>query len=91
MSKLKKFYKRAEVIEHPESDQLQKLKESEEVTYNNLSLSKGPYWGIALDGRTIKTIYKDKLLIPSRALAVALCEEWEAQEDRFDLKSLHLN
>ena len=91
MSKLKKFYKHAEVIEHPESDQLQKLKENEEVNYNNLSMSHGPYWGVALDGRAIKTIYKDRLVIPSRALAVALAEEWEAQEEKFDIKSLHLN
>ena len=62
-----------------------------EVSYNNLSKSHGPYYGIALDGRPIKTIYKDKLIIPSRALAVALCEEWEAQEERFDIKSLYMN
>ena len=75
---MKKFYNHAEVIRHPENDKLQKLKENEQVNFNNLSMCHGPYWGIALDGRVIKTIYKDKLAIPSRALAVALAEEWEA-------------
>ena len=91
MAKLKKFYKRAEVIEHPDSDQLPKLGADEKVTFNNLSKSHGPYFGIALDGRLIKTIYKDPLRVGSRALAVALCEEWESQEERFDLKTLYLN
>ena len=91
MAKLKRFYKRAEVIEHPESEQMQKLAATDEVTFNNLSKSHGPYYGIALDGKPIKTIYKDKLVIGSRALAVALCEEWEQQEERFDLKTLYLN
>ena len=56
-----------------------------------MSLSHGKYWGVALDGRVIKTIYKDRLALPSRALAVGLAEEWEAQEERFDIKNLHLN
>ena len=70
---------------------MQKLKANEKVSFNNLSKSHGPYYGIALDGRPLKTMYKDKLIISSRALAVALCEEWEAQEERFDLKTLFLN
>ena len=91
MSKLKKFYRHAEVIEHPESDFLEKLKPEEKVTYNNLSRTHGPYWGVALDGRPIKTIYKERMAVPSRALAVALAEEWESQGEKIDIKSLHLN
>jgi chaperone required for assembly of F1-ATPase len=36
-------------------------------------------------------MFKDALLLPSRALAVALAEEWEAQQDVLDVKKLHLN
>jgi len=61
------------------------------VTFENASLSHGPYWAVALDGRVVKTLYKDVMPIPSRALAVALAEEWESQEEKIDLKSLHLN
>ena len=46
---------------------------------------------MALDGRVIKTMYKDVMPIPSRALAVALAEEWDAQQEKIDLKTLHLN
>ena len=49
------------------------------------------YYGITLDGKIVKTMYKENLLIPSRALAVALAEEWEAQLDTIDLRSMHLN
>ena len=78
MQHLKKFYKHASVVPHPDSDSFPKLKASDDVTYDNLSLSHGPYWAVALDGRIIKTIYKDPMPIPSRALAVAIAEEWES-------------
>ena len=68
-----------------------KLKPSEEVSFDNLSLTHGPYWAVALDGRVIKTMYKDPMPIPSRALAVAIAEEWESQKDKIDLKTLTLN
>jgi len=51
----------------------------------------GPYWAVALDNRIIKTMYKDPMPIPSRALAVALAEEWDSQHEKIDLKTLHLN
>jgi len=57
----------------------------------NMSLSHDQYWAVALDGRVIKTMYKDVLPIPSRALAVALAEEWDSQKEKIDLKTLHLN
>lgn len=78
-------------MQHPDSDSLPKLSASEDVTFDNLSMSHGPYWAVSLDGRIIKTMYKDVMAIPSRALAVALAEEWESQEEKIDLKSLHLN
>lgn len=76
---------------HPDNDTLPRLKADEDVTFDNLSMSHGQYWAVALDGRVIKTIYKDAMAIPSRALAVALAEEWESQQEKIDLKSLHLN
>ena len=36
-------------------------------------------------------MYKDPLRVPSRALAVALAEEWESQAQFLDIRSLHLN
>jgi chaperone required for assembly of F1-ATPase len=36
-------------------------------------------------------MYKDPMPIPSRALAVAIAEEWESQHEKIDLKTLHLN
>ena len=88
---LKRFYKRASVVPHPDSDSLPKLAASEDSTFENLSLSHGKYWAVALDNRIVKTMYKDVMPIPSRALAVALAEEWDNQKDKIDLKTLHLN
>lgn len=49
------------------------------------------YYAITLDGRVIKTMYKDDLFIPSKALAIALAEEWDAQLHTIDLRAMHLN
>ena len=76
---LKRFYRHTSVVPHPDSDSLPKLAASDEVTLNNLSMSHDGYWAVALDKRVIKTMYKDPMPIPSRALAVALAEEWECQ------------
>jgi len=45
---------------------------------NNLSQvsNDAKFWAVTLDGRVIKTMYKDKLLLPTKALAEALAEEW---------------
>jgi chaperone required for assembly of F1-ATPase len=48
------------------------------------------YWAVTLDGKVTKTMYKDALLIPTKAMAVALAEEWESQKEHISLKSLHL-
>jgi chaperone required for assembly of F1-ATPase len=45
---------------------------------NNLSLSHDKYYGVTLDGKVTKTLYKDDLLLPTKALAIALAEEWES-------------
>ncbi len=37
--------------------------------------------GIALDGRSVKTPMKAKLVLPSRALADAIAAEWNAQDE----------
>ncbi|MFT3688010.1 ATP12 family chaperone protein [Paenirhodobacter sp.] len=38
-------------------------------------------YGIALDGRPVKTPAKAPLIVPTRALAEALAAEWDAQQD----------
>jgi chaperone required for assembly of F1-ATPase len=88
---LKRFYKHATVVRHPDSDSLKKLLDTEDVNFDNLSMCHGQYWAVALDGRIMKTMYKDSMAIPSRALAVAIAEEWESQAEKIDLKTLHLN
>jgi len=37
-------------------------------------------WGVALDGRTLRTPGKNALVLPSKALAAAIAAEWEAQQ-----------
>ena len=49
------------------------------------------YWAVKLDKRVIKTMYKEELYIPSRALAVALAQEWDSQNEVIDLRQFHLN
>ena len=38
-------------------------------------------WGIALDGRSLRTPGRNPLLLPSEALAAAIAAEWDAQRD----------
>ena len=38
-------------------------------------------WGIALDGRPMRTPGRNELVVPARALASAIAAEWDAQED----------
>ena len=38
-------------------------------------------WGIALDGRPMRTPAKHQLVVPSAALATAIAAEWDAQRD----------
>ncbi|KEO52765.1 ATP12 family chaperone protein [Thioclava pacifica] len=39
-------------------------------------------FGVALDGRAVKTPAKAPLVVPTRALAEAIAAEWDAQEDK---------
>ena len=79
------------MVPHPDSDSLPKLAPTDDSTFENLSMSDGKYWAVALDNRIVKTMFKDLMPIPSRALAVALAEEWDSQKEKIDLKTLHLN
>ena len=45
-------------------------------------------FGIVLDGRPVRTPGKTPLLMPTRALAEAACEEWDAQIDIIDPLSM---
>lgn len=47
-------------------------------------------FGVTLDGRSVKTPAKAPLTLPSRALAQALAEEWDAQEKVIDPTSMPL-
>ena len=88
---MRKFYKTVEIVEHPKSCELgdecflpSEVAEGNryvrnEVDFTNLStaLEDHCYYSIKLDGRVIKTMYKDELYIPSRALAAAMALEWD--------------
>ena len=60
---------------------------------NNLSQvsNDAKFWAVTLDGRVIKTMYKDKLLLPTKALAEALAEEWASQPATLDIRKLYYN
>lgn len=45
-------------------------------------------FGIALDGRSVKTPAKTSLVMPTRAMAEAVAAEWDAQEDVIDPASM---
>ena len=38
-------------------------------------------WGVALDGRPMRTPGRNELVVPSEALAAAIAAEWDAQQD----------
>lgn len=47
-------------------------------------------WSVGLDGRMIKTPAKSALVMPTLALAEAVAEEWDAQEEEIDPGSMPL-
>lgn len=47
-------------------------------------------YSVALDGKPIRTPAKLPLILPTRALAEAIAEEWRAQGERIDAKTLRL-
>ena len=75
LTHVKRFYKKVDVIEHPLSAEA--TQHTGLVDLSNLSKS-DKYYAVTLDGRVTKTLYKDNLLLPSRALAVAVAEEWDS-------------
>lgn len=50
----------------------------------------GDGYGVALDGRPVRTPAKAELRLPSRGLAEAVAAEWEAQEDVIDPTVMHV-
>ena len=83
-TRIKRFYKKVEIIDHPimtavDEDAINYLPKDEPIGLSNLQRIRAgeKYYAIALDGRVIKTMYKNPLPIPSRALAVAVAAEWE--------------
>ena len=45
-------------------------------------------YGIALDGRAVKTPAKAPLAVPTRALAAAIAAEWDAVDERIDPRAM---
>ena len=50
----------------------------------------GNGFSVSLDGKPVRTPAKQPLLVPSRALAEAVAEEWRAQGDTVDPRNLPL-
>ena len=88
---VKRFYKQVDVVEHPLSAELPKLAPDEKVSFTNIQKAHHTYYAVTLDGRVTKTLFQDVLAIPSRALAVAIAEEWDSQGETVDMKTLKLN
>ncbi|HKS88553.1 MAG TPA: ATP12 family protein [Stellaceae bacterium] len=50
--------------------------------YKTVAVRQGEHgWGVALDGRPLRTPAKRELVLPSAALAAAIAAEWDAQRD----------
>ena len=45
---------------------------------------RGDGWGIALDGRPLKTPARTDLIVPAQALAQAIADEWNGAGDKID-------
>ena len=50
----------------------------------------GESWGIALDGRPVRTPLREALRVPTRALADAIAVEWNAVEESIDPRAMPL-
>ena len=51
-------------------------------TVEVVQVENGGGWGVALDGRTLKTPKRAALAVPSKSLAMAIAAEWEWQSGR---------
>ncbi len=47
-----------------------------------------PGWGVLLDGRPVRTPGGARLVVPTKALAELLAEEWAGQGERVDLSAM---
>ena len=47
-------------------------------------------WGVALDGRPVRTPARALLAVPTEALAAAIAEEWNAVGEELDPRGLPL-
>lgn len=102
-TRIKRFYKKVEVKEHPIMDLLEPkdflqaglaVPAGTPIGLDNMSkIREGQdvFYAVTLDGKTMKTMYKDPLYIPSRALALAIAEEWESQVGTIDMRQMHIN
>jgi chaperone required for assembly of F1-ATPase len=53
--------------------------------YEKVAAVKGDSgWGVALDGRAVKTPARKDLIVPHEIFAEAIVAEWQAQEDEID-------
>lgn len=48
----------------------------------------GAGWGVALDGRRLKTPAKNDLVVPTQSLAEAIAGEWDAQDEKIVPESM---
>ena len=72
LTKISRFYKTAEVIKHPDAAVGANENRASSIDLKNLSHLVGneTFWAILFDGKhVIRTMYKDKLLIPTKSLA----------------------
>ena len=51
----------------------------------------GDAWQVTLDGKPIRTPSRALVALPSRALAEAVAEEWNAQGEHLDIRSMPAN
>jgi chaperone required for assembly of F1-ATPase len=56
----------------------------------NAAEAEGGGWEIRLDSRQVRTPARAVLVVPSRALADAIAEEWAAQPEEFDPRAMPL-
>jgi chaperone required for assembly of F1-ATPase len=52
--------------------------------YKDVSIGEGAFFQILLDGRPVKTPAKRALMLPTRALADAIADEWRSQDALID-------
>lgn len=58
--------------------------------YKAATLGEGPWYPILLDGRAVKTPKKRALALPTKALAQAVRDEWDAQKATIDPSTMPL-